>query len=175
LAAARVDAIASGTWLNVRSFKPEKFHETEPDEISRRVKWYYCPHVLSEFTLPFLDMAYRFNVLDLLQADMSLGSAYTDVLFSGAQPTSTDYSEQQSHRHYLQCLHRQCFLASRGSYKETFNDHLSVLDNAESVIDELHLRGVRGRDRDFGKFIDVNSSALTALDHARGFVLERIW
>ena len=175
LAAARVDAIASGTWLNVRSFTRAKFQELEHEEISRRAKWYYCPQALSEFKVPFLDMAYRFGILDLLRAGDSFGSDYAQVLFSGAQPTSTDYSEQQSHRHYLQCLRQQCLLSSRGSYKETVDAQLSMLDRAESLINELHRNGVRGQDRDFGNIIDVNRSALAALEHARGFVLERIW
>ncbi len=175
LATARVDAIASGTWLNVRSFAPEKFHERQPGDIKRKAKWYYCPQALSEFKVPFLDIAYRDGALDSLRPDVDLGSDYADVLFSGAQPTSTDYSEQQSYRHYLQCLHRQCSLASRGSYRETFEAHLALLDDAQAEIDQLHRLGVREQDRDFGNFIDVNRSALSALHAARGFVLERVW
>lgn len=175
LTTARVDAIASGTWLNVRSFTTDRFHETEPGDISRRAKWYYCPQALSEFRIPFLDMAYRFGILDRLRTDQGIGSPYANVLFSGAQPTSTEYSEQQSHRHYLHCLYRQCILQSGNSYRETFNAHLSLLDNAKSLLNNLHLQGIRGQDRDFGNIFDVNRSALVALDHARGFVLERIW
>jgi len=175
MAAAKADAIASGTWLNVRSFTPLKFHEPESDEISRRVKWYYCPQVLSEFKIPFLDMAQRFGILDLLRADEYFDSDYTGVIFSGAQPTSTNYSEQQSHRHYLHCLHTQCSSAMRESYKTTFEEQHATLDTAESLLREFHQNGVRGQDRDFANIIDVNRSALAALNHARGFVLDRIW
>ena len=175
LATARVDAIASGTWRNVRLFAREKFHEAQPGEIRRKATWYYCPQALSEFKVPFLDMAHRHGALDSLRPDVDLESDYADVLFSGAQPTSTDYSEQQSHRHYLQCLHRQCSLASRGSYRETFEAHLALLDEAQAEINGLHRLGVRGQDRDFGNFIVVNRSALSALDDARGLVLERVW
>jgi len=175
LSAARVDAVASGTWLNVRSFSTQKFQEPESEEISRRVKWYYCPQALSEFKVPFLDMAFRFGALTSLRSGNSLGSEYADVLFAGAQPTSTDYSEQQSHRHYLQCLYGQCSLVSRSSYRETFDTHLALLDQAEAAINNLHRHAVRGQDRDFSNIVDVNRSALAALHQARGFVLERIW
>jgi len=175
LAAAKVDAIASGIWLNVRSFSTEKFQDAEEDEISRRVKWYYCPQALSEYKIPFLDMAFRAGILDQLRADDSLGSNCADILFFGAQPTSTNYSEQQSHRHYLQCLSQQCLASTRTSFRETMEAHLQLLDNAESIIHELHQRGVRGQDRDFYNIIDVNRAALIALQDARGFVLERVW
>lgn len=175
LASAKVDAIASGTWLNVRKFSTDKFQSVEEDEISRRVKWYYCPQALSEYKIPFLDMAFRAGILDQLRADAALESDYADILFSGAQPTSTDYSEQQAFRHYLQCLHRQCHEATRTSFRETAEGHSQLLDNAEAVINELHRRGVRGQDRDFQNIIDVNRAALTALQDTRGFVLERLW
>lgn len=175
LAAAHVDAIASGTWLNVRSFTTGKFQELQDEKISRRSKWYYCPQALSEFKVTFLDMAHRVDILDLLRVSEVLGSDYAQILFSGAQPTTTGYSEKQSHLHYLQCLRKQCILSSRDSYRETFGGYLSMLDAAESVINELHRHGVRGQDRDFGNIIDVNRSALAALEHARGFILERSW
>jgi len=175
LAAARVEAIGSGTWLNVRSFTPDKFHEADGEEVSRRATWYYCPHALSEFKVPFLDMAYRAGTLDSLRSDANLGSDYANMLFSGAQPTSTDYSERQAHRHYLQCLHEQCAIATLGSYRETHDAHLAMLDACEATLTELHRIGVRGQDRDFASIFDVNRSALSALESARGFVLERIW
>ena len=104
-----------------------------------------------------------------------LKSDYADILFSGAQPTSTDYSEQQAHRHYLQCLHEQCNAATRPSFRETTEGHSQLLDHAETVINELHRRGVRGQNRDFQNIIDVNRAALMALRDTRGFVLERLW
>jgi len=102
-------------------------------------------------------------------------SNYADILFSGAQPTSTDYSEQQSFRHYLQCFYRQCQAATQSSFRKTAEVHSQLLDNAEALINELHRRGVRGQDRDFQNIIDVNRSALTALQDTRGFVLDRLW
>src|SRR5207244_2041353 len=42
-AAAGATAIASGTWMNVRSFPPEKFRTAYEDEIKRKTTWYYCP------------------------------------------------------------------------------------------------------------------------------------
>lgn len=175
LATANVDAIAAGTWLNVRSFSSEKFHEADDDSTSRRVKWYYCPQSLSEYKLPFLDMGHRSGILDILRPDEALASSYADVLFSGAQPTTTDYSEQQSFRHYLQCMQSQCQQSRRPSFQETVDDQMRILDRAEQLIRTLHRSGVRGQDRDFAERIDVNRAALGALADSRGFVLERIW
>jgi len=66
LAAAGVDGMASGTWLNVRAFPVEKFYTPE-DQVSRRALWYYCPQALSEYKIPFLDLAQRNGVLDLMR------------------------------------------------------------------------------------------------------------
>lgn len=175
LSSANINAISSGTWLNVRSFSPEKFQIADEDSTSRRVKWYYCPQSLSEYKLPFLDMGFRSGILDHLRPEESLGSSYADILFAGAQPSSTDYSEQQSFRHYLQCLHEQCAQAHRATFRETMDAHLLLLSTAERLISTFHRHGVRGQDRDFSNIIDVNRAALGALEESRGFVLEREW
>jgi hypothetical protein len=175
LATCKLDAIASGTWLNVRSFSTRKFQESDDDEISRRVKWYYCPHALSEYKIPFLDMAHRAGILHRLRPDEGLESQYAETLFTGAQPTLTDYTEQQSHRHYLQCLFQQCRNSKYSTFRDTMDYQEELLNIAESYLDEFHRVGVRGQDRDFGDIIDVNRAALAALNSSRGFVLERLW
>jgi len=175
LASANVDAIASGTWLNVRSFPPAKFRQAADDETSRRVKWYYCPQALSEYKLAFLDMGFRAGIMEHLRPDPSLGSNYADILFSGAQPSVTEYGERDSFRHYLHCLREQVIQARRRSFKETIDAHILQLENAERLISFLQRNGVRGQNRDFGKVVDVNRVAVAALETARGFILDRIW
>lgn len=175
LSCAKVDAIAAGTWLNVRSFSTTKFQEPESDSISRRVKWYYCPQTMSEYKLPFLDMAFTRGVLDSFASPPECNSNYADVLFGGAQPSTTSYNEQQSFRHYLSCLRSQCIMSSNGSFQETINYHQKNLDDVERMIREAHRAGVRGQDRDFANIIDVNRVAIQALVDTRGFILERLW
>ncbi len=175
LACAGVDAIAAGTWLNVRSFSTEKFQEPDAESVSRRVKWYYCPQTLSEYKLPFLDMAFRRGVLGSLAVLQEYNSHYADVIFAGAQPSTTNYSEQQSFRHYLTCLRHQCSTASRSSFSETINYHSALMDDVEGMIKVAHRAGVRGQNRDFADFVDVNRAAIDAFIDTRGFVLERLW
>ena len=64
---AGANAICSGTWMNVRSFPPEKFSKDYEEEIRRRATWYYCPQAFSEYKIPFLDVAYEQEVLDLME------------------------------------------------------------------------------------------------------------
>jgi len=175
MACAGVDAIASGTWLNVRSFSTEKFQEPDSDSISRRVKWYYCPQTLSEYKLPYLDMAFRRGVIGSFSAPSEYCSNYADILFGGAQPSTTDYSEQRSFRHYLTCLRHQCNVSKRETFSETVDYHLSLINEVEEMIRVAHRAGVRGQDRDFAEIIDVNRVAVEALVDIRGFVLERLW
>ncbi len=63
---AKVDAIASGTWMNLRSFPPAKFRASYDDEIKQRAIWYYCPQALSEYKLFYLDIAKKLGKLTLL-------------------------------------------------------------------------------------------------------------
>lgn len=175
LGLANIDAIASGTWLNVRSFSLNKFHESEDDETSRRAIWYYCPQALSEYKRPFLDLAFRSNILEQMAPDRLLNSDTSTILFSGAQPSTVNYSEQDSFRHYLTCLQYQCTHSRRSTFRETVDAHTIMLETAERYIKNFHKYGVRGQDRDFFNMIDVNRAAITMLEEARGFVLDREW
>ncbi|MCP4112558.1 MAG: hypothetical protein GY749_44700 [Desulfobacteraceae bacterium] len=174
LAMTRAEAICSGTWLNVRSFPPSKFRNPDEDEQSRRTLWYYCPQALTEFKIPFLDMAHSAGILDEMRPSDSLESNYADILFSGAQPSSTAYNEQNSFRHYLQTLHHQVAASRKETYQETLNDQFRILEEAENLLGRLRRKGVRSQ-RDFSDIIDVNRAALTRFDSARGFVMERVW
>lgn len=175
LALAGADAIASGTFVNVRKFSLAKFREDEGDSTSRRKPWYYSPQALSEFQVNFLDMGQRAGILDLIKADTSFGSEYGDILFTGAKPTDTAFKEGRAFRHYLQCLKVQVDQSQRNSYKETLNALNVQLNTAERVLSECHSKGVLGKYRDFSDIIDVNRSAITVFDGIRGFVLDRAW
>lgn len=175
LSASNTDAIASGTWLNVRAFPPSKFYVPDPDAVSRRALWYYCPQALSEYKIQFLDIARRVGVLDMMRPDSRLGSTYADPLFSGAIPTSIDWGEPRSFRHYLACLRAQAAEASATSYQGSVSVHQRLLASAEQTIERLRQSGVLGGDRDFSDSIDVNRAALAVLDSALGPRLRRQW
>jgi hypothetical protein len=176
LAAANVDAIAAGSWLNVRLFSLSKFREASEVEQKRRAVWYYAPQVLSEFRPAFLDMAFRVGKLDLLRPPPAFASPFAEVLFAGAQPSSVvAFRETEAHRHYLHCLCQQAMHARRATYRETLDAQFAMLSSAEALLREVRSYGVRGQHRDFEGIFDVNRSALEAFDRGRGFVLERQW
>lgn len=173
--AAKADAICSGTWMNVRSFPPDKFRTQYEEEIKQRTTWYYCPQALSEYKIPFLDIAHRLRLLPQMKSPAALGSTYADALFSGAQPSSVGFTEQAAFRHFLQCLRSQCSNASLGSFDETISEHERVLDDAETLLKTLGAARVRGQLRDFSEIIDVNRAALAVLTSTRAPVLRRRW
>lgn len=175
LAAANVDVIASGTWLNVRAFDPSKFYIPDEDDVSRRTTWYYCPQALSEYKIIFLDAARRAGILDALKPPVALGSNFADPLFAGAAPTSVNWREQAAFRHYLTCLNGQVLQARKNSFEETVNQYRSLLDEAESKLKYFRTNGVLGGDRDFSQILDINRSAITMLTQARGAQLRRKW
>jgi hypothetical protein len=175
LALAKCDAIAAGHFLNVRWFKPERFETSDDDDISRRTTWYYCPQAFSEYKVIYLDIAKRVDMLSNMMPPESMQNDFSRVLFEGAEPSSTGYSEADSHRHYLYCLKVQCETASKLTYEETRNAHLALLETAARLTAGLRNWKIKGQDRDFSEIVDVIESAISVFDKELGFVLSREW
>lgn len=174
LAAAKVDAIASGNFLNVRSFNTARFNATEGGG-GRRSKWYYCPQALSEYQITFLDMAHRQGLMEQLLTDESFNSTYSDILFAGAQPTTTEFKEGNSFKHYLQCLKVQSNRLTKPTYDATKNAIKIQLETADRLTEFLKNNGVRGKNRDFSNVVDDTMSAMMLFDKLRGMRLRHRW
>jgi len=174
VAAARADAMAAGTWLNVRSLDMDKFYSPD-EEFARKTVWYYCPQALTEYKPAFLDIAQRNGVLPLMRPDPALGSTYADVLFSGPAPTSVKWTEPSAFRHYLTSLRGQARQLTAASYTDALSAQDTVLTRAEKLLPRLRKAGVLSTVRDFTPIIDVNRAALITLDNARGSRLRRSW
>lgn len=172
---AKVDAICSGTWMNVRSFPPDKFRTSYDEEIKQRATWYYCPQALSEYKIPSLDLAHRQKILSQLQPATGFENPYVSPLFSGPQPSSVGFTEQSAFRHYLHCLRLQCAAASHSTFDSAVAAHNSLLDRAELALRTLATSGILGQQRDFRRIIDVNRGALAAFVATRGPVLRHRW
>jgi hypothetical protein len=174
-ACAGVNAIASGTWLNVRSFLPGKFSMNYGDEVKKRATWYYCPQALSEYKIPFLDIAQRQGVLDEMRSPVGICGNYANELFLAPKPSTATFTEQTAFRQFLECLHSQVASTRRDTFNETVNAHEEILNQAEELLDRLHGVGVRGQNRDFKEIVDVNRAALSVLQSSRGPLLRRHW
>jgi hypothetical protein len=161
--------------MNVRSFPPEKFRLPEEDEERRRAVWYYCPQALSEYKIPFLDVAAEGGVLDLMAPDPAFGCVDAARLLQGIRPTTVGFTQPGAFRHYLQCLHHQARQSLRPSFNETIAEHRRLLDTAEATLGRLRQAGVLGQHREFSDYIDVNRSALTVFEQRRAPVLRREW
>lgn len=174
-ACAKVTAIASGTWMNVRSFPPDKFRAAYEDEIRQRSMWYYCPQALSEYKLPFLDLAQRQGLLDQMAPGTGFNGTFVEPLFNGAQPSVSGFTEQAAFRHYLECLRTQTTSAVAATFDETVQHHEDLLSSAEALLRTLSPAGVRGQQRDFSEMIDANRGALALFVSTRGPLLRRVW
>jgi len=172
LSAAKIDAIASGTYLNVRKFS-NKFEHL--DDIKRKSVWFYYPHALSEYKIPFLDVAYNQGILKEMKPDIELENPYISLIFSGILPSSTAFNETLAFKHYLQTLKKQAELCSRGTFKDTVAANEILLNTAERRIEFLEKNGVYAQARNFKDIVDVNRSALQRLQKTRGFMLEHSW
>lgn len=176
LGAAGANAIASGTWMNVRSFPPEKFRASYDDEIRKRKTWYYSPDALSEYGIPYLDVAAKAGALDLLRPQEVYPQEYVEKLFQSPQPSAVRFGESEAFRHYLECLSVQSKAWSGPSFDETVEYAVNAVRRAEDIVSELGGFGVRGQNREFS--IDVSqatSAALIMLVKNRGAVLRRNW
>ncbi len=174
LACANVDAIASGTFLNIRSFSAGKFDNPEMDFERRRSIWYYCPQTLSEYGKRALDKAYDYNVLDDLKP-FGTTNKYIEILFKGAQPSTVKFGDSLAFKHYLLTLKKQCLLAKKDTFENTLDYHQQLSDSAYEQIHQLEKKGVRERKRSFSDIVDVYQDALFKLKKERGALLKRKW
>ena len=171
----KVDGIASGTYMNTRSFSPEKFQSYSDDDTKRKSTWYYLPDAMSEYKAMILDIAKQRGFLNEFAPQGNLKNQYSSVLFSGAMPSSTSYKETESFMHYLTCLKKQCDTLSQVSYQDTFNAYDFMLNIAERKIKTLKLKGIRGQNRDFEPGIEANRIAMYAINEDYGFKLRMEW
>lgn len=174
LSLVKVDALASGTWLNVRSFT-NRF--VGGNEQKRKSTWIYYPEALSEYKFSFLDMAGAMGVLSSMRPkDEDCLDEQTKILFDGnVPPSQTGVGETDAFRLYLCCLKHQVELLDKSSFKETLLAYQMILTTAEREIERLEGNGVFAQTRSFKDFIDVNRSAITLLQRDQGFALKHSW
>ncbi len=174
-ACAKADGLVSGTWLNVRSFPPDKFIIPEDDDPKQRSTWYYCPQSLSEYKIPSLDLAKKAGVLGKMKAPKEWNGGYADSLFTGIQPSAASFAEPEAFRHYLHSLRAQCIASSSATFDEALAFQGKLLTGASNLMKELRKVGVRGANRDFSGLVEPNENALASLVASRGPVLKRKW
>lgn len=174
LALLKVDALASGTWMNVRSFT-NRFITV--DEQRRKSTWVYYPEALSEYKLVFLDWAFTNNqLMSMKSKDKAFWDEGITKLFQGnVTPSSTGFNETDAFKHYLCCLRHQVEILNKPSYQETYSSYEMILNTAEREIERLEKAGVYGQVRSFGNFIDVNRAVINRLNKDYGFSLNMAW
>ena len=174
-ALAKPDAIASGTWMNVRSFPPDKFRAPGEEEVRQRAAWYYCPQAFSEYKVPYLDIAQLQGVLGDMYPYTRPVLPDIDNLFNVPQPSTIKLNEQHAFRHYLHSLLQQAEESSLDTFQATVDSYRMVLDRAENLLQRLASVGVRGQLRDFGPVLDANRAAMDVFVAARGAYMSRVW
>lgn len=172
LTATGIDAMATGTYLNVRRFT-NKFEED--NSILRKSVWYYYPAALSEYKMGFLDTAYNNSVLNQMKPRKEMDNGYVDILFSGVQPSLTAFKETMAFKHYINCVRVQMKTLRKATYKETISANEVMLETAMRRIEYMENNGVYAQARSFKDMVDVNRSALQRLEKNRGFQLKQEW
>lgn len=174
LSLAKVDAIASGTWLNVRSFT-NRFKESI--ETKKRSTWIYYPPALSEYKLSFMDFAFSSNRLKSMPIEDQnfINEHILKIYQSSVQPSSTTFNETDAFFHYLICLKHQLELVSAESYNESLSINEMILNTADTEISRLEKAGIYAQNRSFSNVIDVNRAAITNLNNSYGFQLDMSW
>ena len=137
--------------------------------------WHYLPTAFSEYKAALLDVAMQRGYLNAFYPQGAFKSPYSDMLFRGALPSSTNYNETNSFKHYLHCLKIQCDMLSLSSYQETYGTYEFMLNTAENQIREFKKRGMSGQNRDFAPAIEVNRIAMCANDEDYGLKLRFDW
>lgn len=171
---ANVDAIASGSFMNTRSFSPLKFKNSTEGKKQKSV-WFYVPSAMCEYKAIQLDIAKQRGFLHFFEPQGLFANDYSEKLFSGATPSSTNFNESDSFKHYLHCLKIQCDYLSNASYSQTYSKYEFLLNSAEFNIQEIKKYGISGQNRDFSNAIESNRVAMIACNHDYGFKLKMEW
>lgn len=169
----KVDAIASGTWLNVRSFT-NRFIDT--DEMKRKSTWIYYPQALSEYKISFIDLAYSTGALKDMQLSEEFINEYSDLIFkTNTLPSATGLSETTAFKFYLCSLKKQIEGLNQPSYNKTLLANEVLINTAQRTIEQLEKKGIFAQARSFRDVIDVNRAAMQVLNNTRGFTLDLSW
>lgn len=171
----KIDAIASGNFMNTRSFTPSRFQSQKENEDRRKSNWFYQPTAMNEYKVTSLDVAKQRNFLELFEPLGKYKNKDSEVLFKGAYPTSTSYREPNSFRHYLHCLKIQCETVSGKTFDETYNSYEFMLQSAEQRISEIRKHGIKGVNRDFSPAFETNRVAACSLMDDYGFKTRLEW
>jgi len=169
----KIDAIASGTWLNVRSFT-NRFIDT--DEMKRKSTWVYYPPALSEYKLSFIDLAYSSGVIKDMQPHSDFSNEYSDLIFkTKALPSATGLTETTTFKYYLASLKKQIDDLIQPTYEATLSANEVLINTSEATISQLEKKGIFAQTRSFREIVDVNRAAMQLLDSSRGFSLSLSW
>lgn len=174
LGACKADTIASGTWLNVRSFMMDKFDEGD-GSIKRKATWLYSPHLLSEFKTQSLDVAKRLGALNQIKPRGAFLTPYVQPAFATTAAPSTLLDEPKIFRHYLTCLSTQAKAVVKPTFDETLAYCRQILTDAESGLRLLASKRIVDQPRDFSVGINASFQALDILEASRGAILRRRW
>ena len=172
---AHVDAIASGNYMNTRQFVSDRFRSKKADLDRRKSVWYFHPYAISEYKAELLDIAYTRGYLNSFKPLGDFVNPYSDMLFTGAMPSSTSYNETTSFMHYLHCLKTLCSTLTLESYEEVKARYNFLIDTSENIMHQYKAKGFRSQNRDFGIGIESLRIAVAALDEDYGFRLGLDW
>ncbi len=174
LSLVKVNAMASGTWQNVRSFT-NRFIDV--DEQKRKSTWVYYPEALSEYKMAFIDWAYTMGYLSSMKSNDKeyMDESIQKLFNSSVQPSNTGFTETDAFKHYLCSLKHQIEILNKPSFDEAFTSYEMLLNTAENEIPRLEDNGIFGQTRSFKNFIDVNRAAITRLKKNHGFALKMSW
>lgn len=172
---AHADAIASGNYMNTRQFVPERFQSKKADIDRRKSNWYFHPFAITEFKADILDVAFNRGFLDSFMPLGDFRNPYSEMLFSGALPSSTQFNETRSFMHYLHCMKILCDSLTLDTYEDTKERFAFILDNSELKIREYTTKGMRSQNRDFGVGLESLRIAAAAIDEDYGFRLSLDW
>ncbi|HVB66200.1 MAG TPA: hypothetical protein VND01_00725 [Candidatus Acidoferrales bacterium] len=176
LAAAGVTALAAGSNRLTRTFPVELFNGASDVESRRQQAiWYYCPQALSEFTIDILDLANRQGRLNDMKPLKGMPTTYCQQLFTGQQPSATDYDRRSGKLHYLESILAQARSLKVSNYRDCFNAADTLLNQANADMTTFHKYRLRARDRDFIYCYEATSGALGFLNLEIGHRLMREW
>ncbi len=177
LSVAYADVIAAGKGRTTRSFRMSSFKRREEGDFgfAHPKPSYYCPQAFTEFSLKYMDLAHKKEVLPLMAPVDITSIKPVEMLFASGSPVSSGYRLQDGYLHYINAMCQQSAAASsEDSFESRMKWHLDRLKEAEDLLVVLHKHGVRGLLKDYLKYIGIARSALQTFSESRGVQLSML-
>lgn len=156
---AGAESFSSGHFMNLRTFTPSRWEDSDSDGGGPQAPRYYSPRLLNSFrVIPELEQLYARRLL----GTVATASPHAAPLFAGGSPGKVVWKLRPSWLHYLWSMNElaRSYEPKDSSQRIEYTDDL--LAEAQLTYDALAKKGVQMKDMSGGAYLDAWATSWNA-------------